>query len=196
MKQCNDVFEDVVESSYLEDAETFFRNVDRYDKLRGPLCKLKTRVWDLCSTLMPSIDLRWERARSLEEGRASLGPPEQRPEQGPETPGGDPNTGLDPVDLDQPHTQPQAVQQDDKHKVFLCLPMGRPGEWRLRHAQFMGNAGQPSNVTDKNMFRSVRAEISRYQASRGLARLLFPLRVGKVEYYEVSGRRRLTVDYS
>lgn len=100
----------------------------------------------------------------------------------------DPHAEPDPVVLDEAQIQPQTIQQVNEHKVFICLPMGRPGEWRLRHAKFTGNAGQPSNVTDRDMFKSVRAEISRYQASRGLARLLFPLRVGKVEYYEVSGQ--------
>jgi hypothetical protein len=70
MKRYNDTFEDVFEAGQREEAEAFFRNVDRYDRLRGPIRKLTTGLRDLCSTLVPSIDLRWERATSLEEGHA------------------------------------------------------------------------------------------------------------------------------
>ena len=76
--------------------------------------------------------------------------------------------------------------QNNPHKVFICLPLGRPGKWRLRHAEFTGQANEPSEVTDVTLFNRVRTEIGKHQKSRGPRRFLFPLRVSKVEYYEVS----------
>ena len=223
VKRCNDTFEDIIAANTLEDAEALFRNVDRYDRLRGPIRKLINRLLGLYWTFAPPTHPGPTRAVSPEEGGQNLDAHShslenvaKEPEAARHTPAtvkqdsevharsnsdaghgptasaqDVPNVGVNLDGAGQPPVPPQNNQQNDQHVVFICLPLGRPGGWRLRHAKFTGRAGEPWKVTDETMFNQVRAEIGRYQVSRGPLRFLFPLRVSKAEYYEVSRTRRL-----
>ena len=238
MKRCNDIFEDIIPASTDEEARLFFRNVDRYDRLRGPIRKLSSRLLDLYWTFVPPTHPGPTTLANPEDGRQVLDAPEHRPPEpaasepepagnAPATaqqeaeipPGNDPGAAMQGLaDKENATAAPATVgneaaapaastpnaganhgggtgpppPQNDPHKVFICLPLGRPGKWRLRHAEFTGQANKPSEVTDEVLFNRVRTEIGKYQKSRGPLRFLFPVRVSKVEYYEVSGLRRLT----
>jgi hypothetical protein len=82
-----------------------------------------------------------------------------------------------------PPQPPDAL--NDPHRAFICVSIGRPGRWRLRHAMFVGRANEPSHVTDEDIFTRVRAEMGKFQKSRGYHRFMFPLRLSEASYYEI-----------
>jgi len=184
VKQCNDIFEDIITANTLEEAEEFFRSVDRYNRLKGPIHKLTSRLQDLYWTFAPPHRSGPTKAVNCQEGGKNLEAP-GRVAAAQEVP----NVGVNPDGTAKLPIPSKKHQQNGQHDVFICLALGRPGGWKLRHAKFTGRAGEPSKVTDEAMFKQVRAEIGKHQVSRGLIRFLFPLRLSKAEYYEVSRAR-------
>lgn len=73
-----------------------------------------------------------------------------------------------------------------RDEFFICIPLGRPLKWKLHHARFRDDPSNPSDGIDRRFFEAVLEETDRYLGSRGLLRFLFPLRISKVEYWEVS----------
>ena len=184
-----------------DEAGTFFRSIDRYDPLRGPVRKLKSRLLDLYWTFVPPSHPSPTAIASPEEGSQTLDLTRQASAEN--TFSTSTSTANEPDFVAVSHAPALAAAAaaiaaanrgdstgppqppTNPHRVFICVPMGRPGRWRLRHAEFTGRANEPLHVTDEAIFTQVRTEMGKFQKSRGYLRFVFPLRLSEAKYYEV-----------
>jgi hypothetical protein len=69
---------------------------------------------------------------------------------------------------------------------YICMLIGRSESWRLCHASFRVNKhGKMSDSTEKELFKALLSRLKRELYARGMQRFLFPVKLSKVEYWEV-----------
>jgi hypothetical protein len=167
MQDCNNLWDEVIECDTLAEAEEYFGEVDRYDRWRGPF---RWIAMEFTHFLMPFLPIPEPHLRRIGDLEA--------PDEGPSR-----SSRGDGTNPDGSH------QQDDPNAAFICMPVQRHDGWELRHAGFESRTEgeeHPPNVTDREMFNEVNAEVRRHLKSRGISRFLVPIRLRKVDYYEVS----------
>jgi hypothetical protein len=94
-------------------------------------------------------------------------------------------------------TDPGPVKSDALRKKnprtdYICMAIGRENDWRLCHVRFPVNEqgihhdGLGNAATDAELFKKIREAFNKELSKTWLRQIVFPEKLSRVEYWEVS----------
>jgi hypothetical protein len=85
-----------------------------------------------------------------------------------------------------------ASNSRESRSDFICMAIGRATEWQLCHVKFPVNGqsihhdGRRNAETDAGVFRRILETFRRELSKKWFRQIVFPVKLSRVEYWEVS----------